>query len=230
MYREKRILGLITARGGSKGVPGKNIRALGGKPLIAWTIEAAGSSAYIDEVVVSTDCARIAEVARSCGCTVPFIRPAELATDAATSVDVVRHAIANSDGGFEIIVLLQPTSPLRTAHDIDACIRLCIKQGGASVVSVAPVDKSPYWMFHLNEDRVMHPFLSPDGVDWRRQDCPPLYALNGAVYVFTVARFLEVNRFVDTTTRGYVMPADRSIDIDTELDFAVCEKMVEGTP
>src|SRR5262245_25182815 len=125
MIDAKRVLGLITARGGSKGVPRKNVRPLGGKPLLAWTIEAARNAPVIDRLILSSDDAEIIEVARAWGCEVPFVRPPELATDTADSVEVVRHALSTLGEDYDYVVLLQPTSPLRTGEDIENCVRLC---------------------------------------------------------------------------------------------------------
>ncbi|MEK7358375.1 MAG: acylneuraminate cytidylyltransferase family protein, partial [Bdellovibrionota bacterium] len=146
MIDGKRVLGVIPARGGSKGILRKNVRNLGGKPLIAWTIEATRSSRYLDRVIVSTDDREIAEVSVAHGAEVPFLRPAELASDTATSPQVLAHALGECPG-FDLAVLLQPTSPLRETADIDVCIELCVRNAATSAVSVKTVDVHPAHMF-----------------------------------------------------------------------------------
>jgi N-acylneuraminate cytidylyltransferase len=221
-------LGVITARGGSKGLPGKNILPAAGRPLIAWTIDAALASESIDRLVLSTDDDAIADVARRHGCEVPFRRPAELATDSATSIDVLLHALEQLPP-FDVVVLLQPTSPLRTAQDIDATCAL-VAAGAPAAVSVAPVEQSPYWMYRLGGDRTLDPILPlPPGVS-RRQDLPPVYALNGAVYVADVAWLRQTRTFLTPQTVAHVMPAERSIDIDTAADFDAFLHTIQRDP
>lgn len=221
------ILALIPARGGSKGIPRKNIRLLGGKPLIAWTIEAALASTQIGAVVVSTDDLEIAEISRYYGAQVPFIRPTELAMDDTPGIVPVLHALDQLPQ-FDAVVLLQPTSPLRTTADIDACIRLAQEKNVPSVVSVVEPRNHPNWMFTLSlEQRLCK--LTNDPIGIRRQDLPPVYALNGAVYYAHVDCLRRHNTFMHEDTLGYVMPKDRSLDIDTLLDWKMVELvMVEN--
>ena len=153
------VLGLIPARGGSKGVPGKNLRTVGGKPLIAWTVSAAHRAKTLDRVILSTDDAEIAEVARAYDCDVPFMRPAELATDDAAMLDVVRHAIRSLEETYDYVVLLQPTSPLRTAGDIDAAVELCHGDQAATCVSVCEPEKSPFWNYYRCDGATLSPVL-----------------------------------------------------------------------
>ena len=155
-YKKMKVLGIIPARGGSKGMPKKNIRPLLNKPLIAWTIEQALKSKYIDRVVVSTDDPAIARLAKKHGADVPFMRPDKLATDKAKSIDVVSHALLSLPEKYDYVVLLQPTSPLRTADDIDACVKLCMSKGGNSCVSVTESEKNPHWMYSLDRNGRMH--------------------------------------------------------------------------
>jgi len=218
MMGGKRVLGIIPARGGSKGLPGKNILSVNGRPLLAWTIDAARASRNIDRYILSSDDERIAAVARSLGCEVPFVRPAALATDTATSMDVVIHAL-DTVGGFDVVVLLQPTSPLRTAQDIDAACDLMVQSGAPACVSVSPVEQHPHWMYSVDGRHRLAPIIERDAVATRRQDLPDVYALNGAIYVADVAWLRTSRAFVSTETVGYVMPAERSIDIDTQADF-----------
>jgi CMP-N,N'-diacetyllegionaminic acid synthase len=221
MYGKHKILAVIPARGGSKGVPRKNIRALNGKPLIAWTIEQAEQSRYIDRVIVSSEDEEICQVAKQSGAEIPFVRPAELASDTASGVDVLCHAVENAGADYDYVVLLQPTSPLRESTDIDAAIEYCVEQAVTSVVSLAEATKSPYWMYHMKEGGELTPFV--DNAASNRQELPQSYALNGAVYVLEVARLLASRKILDEQTLGYVMPAERSYDIDTETDFLICE-------
>lgn len=225
-------LGLIPARGGSKRLPGKNLRRLGGKPLIAWTIEAALGAAMLDRVVVSTDDPAIARVSETHGAEVPFVRPPGLSTDTATSLDVVLHAL-EALPPVDFVVLLQPTSPLREAADIDAAVRLAHDRRADAVVSVCPTDHPPEWCNVLPEDGSMAGFLREEVRGVRSQDLPTSYRLNGAIYVYRRARLLRERAFaMDETCYAYVMPSGRSVDIDTELDLELAEvrlrKRAEG--
>ena len=156
------VLALIPARGGSKGVPRKNVRDLAGRPMIAWTIEAAHGSRYVDRIVLSSDDEEIIKTARQHGCDVPFVRPPELATDEADSLSVVRHALSMLPEHYDFLVLLQPTSPLRVTADIDGAVERCAETGAAVCVSVCETDKSPYWMLHLEPGGVVRPLFRPD--------------------------------------------------------------------
>ena len=226
MYDDKRILAIILARGGSKGVPRKNIRALCGKPLIAWTIEEMKKSKYIDLGIVSTEDDEIKKVAESFGGNVPFLRPKELARDDTPGIEPVLHAIDKLPN-YDYIVLLQPTSPLRKVEDIDGAIEFCINRQAKSCVSVTEAEHSPYWMYSLSNDEVMIPLLkiSMDN-SYQRQKLPKVYRLNGAVYV-AECNFIKKNRsFIGSETLGYVMPQERSLDIDTISDFDFAEFVI----
>ncbi|MFO1509889.1 MAG: acylneuraminate cytidylyltransferase family protein [Steroidobacteraceae bacterium] len=218
MIGNKKVLALIPARGGSKGLPGKNILPVGGRPLIDWTIAAARNAGCIDRLVLSSDDDAIAACARDAGCDVPYRRPAELATDTAIMIDVVLHAIDQLPG-YDVIVLLQPTSPLRTAEDIDAACAALDDRNAPACVSVSPVEHSPYWMYQLTADGRMTPLIESASRAARRQDLPAVYKLNGAVYVAETGWLRRSRTFVTNETVAYVMPADRSIDIDTAADF-----------
>ncbi len=226
MIKGKKVLAIIPARGGSKGVPGKNIRAIGGKPLVAWTIEAATASRYIDRLILSSDDDDIIRLAKTYGCEVPFRRPAELATDDASTVDTVLHAVDNIEEKYDLLVLLQVTSPLRTTVDIDCCIELYAQTQASSVVSVTETEKSPYWMYTIDEQSYLAPLLANDELPQRRQDAPKVYLLNGAIYVIGVEKFLESKSFVLDKTQAYEMPKERSIDIDTESDIVAFEELI----
>lgn len=227
MVNDKSILAIIPARGGSKGVPRKNIRPLAGRPLLAWTVAAAKQSRYIDRVVLSSEDAEIIRVAREAGCEVPFVRPDTLARDNTPGIEPVLHALAMLPG-YDYVVLLQPTSPLRTADDVDRCIELCIEANAPACVSVTEPDKSPYWMYRLDDANAMTPILDkPDGFS-RRQDLPEVYALNGAVYVAQTKWLQETRSFIGPQTIAFIMAKDHSPDIDTERDFIMCELMMGG--
>ncbi len=219
-----KILAIIPARGGSKGVPRKNIRNLAGKPLIAWTIEEAKKSRYIDRVILSSEDDEIIEVAKQYGCEVPFKRPIELAKDDTPGIDPVLHAIKQCPG-YDYVVLLQPTSPLRTVEDINGCIEKLLANDADFCVSVTEPEKSPYWMYTLADERMV-PLLPKDTLVARRQDLPKVYSLNGAVYVGKINKIVEVNGFISEGTIGYIMPQEKSFDIDTTVDFMICESLI----
>lgn len=225
MIDGRSVLAVIPARGGSKGLPGKHLLQAGGRPLIAWTIEAAHAAKSIDRTVLSSDDEAIMACARALGCDVPFRRPAELATDAAASIDVVLHAV-DALPGHGVVVLLQPTSPLRGAADIDAACATFAARKAPACVSVAPVAQSPYWMYRLGDGATLLPVVAaPEGAT-RRQDLPEAYALNGAIYVADIAWLRRTRSFVTRETVAHVMPAERSVDIDTAADFESFRKAV----
>lgn len=228
MIGGRKVLGLITARGGSKGVPHKNILSVGGKPLLVWTVDAGLGSTVIDQLILSSDDEGIMSVGRSHGCEVPFCRPPELATDESSSMDVVLHALDNKQG-FDVVVLLQPTSPLRTAADIDAACKLFANQCAPACVSVCAVEQNPYWMYKLDELGRLSPLI--DGPDryTRRQDLPPIYVPNGAIYIADVAWLRQSRSFLTHETIAYKMPSDRSLDIDTFADIEMLQRRL-GAP
>lgn len=220
-----RILALIPARGGSKGIPRKNIKSIAGKPLIAWTIEAALCSRVLDAVVVSTEDEEIAEVARQWGAQVPFRRPAELARDDTPGINPVLHALEQLPN-FDAVLLLQPTSPLRTTEDIDACIGLAQDMQAPSVVSVSEPGKHPYWMYRLGADQRLQTLIDVPPIS-RRQELPPVYAVNGALYYIRADWLRQHHAFVTTETVAYVMPPERSVDMDTLLDWKLAEMLLK---
>ncbi len=227
MIGDSKVLALITARGGSKGLPGKNIRPVQGRPLLAYTVDAARGAASVDRVVLSSDDEAIMQAARDCGCEVPFTRPAHLATDMATSIDVVLHAL-DALPGHGIVILLQPTSPMRTAADIDAACRQLLDSGAPACVSVTLAEQSPYWMYRVSDSQHLQPLLElPPGAT-RRQDLPPVYTLNGAIYVARTDWLRRSRTFVKAETVAYRMPAERSIDIDTMDDLERFTRLISG--
>ena len=221
-----KVLAVIPARGGSKGVPGKNIRKVGGKPLIAWSIDAARSSRFVDRVILSSDDAGIIRVASAQGCEAPFVREARLAQDDTPTIDVVLDALERCPG-YDWALLLQPTSPLRTAADIDRAVERCLLHDAPACVSVCQVQESPYWMFTLHADDRLQPLL-PDVQPTRRQDLPPVYTLNGAIYLARADWLRQNRKFISQGTVAYEMPVERSIDLDTESDFHQLQTILEN--
>ncbi|EMN24357.1 acylneuraminate cytidylyltransferase family protein [Leptospira kirschneri] len=218
---DQKILGLIPARGGSKGILRKNIKLIAGKPLIVWTIEAALKSKHLTSIVVSTDDPEIAEIAEQSGASVPFLRPAELAADYSSGIDPVLHALDNLPG-FDYVMLLQPTSPLRTSVDIDDCVEFAISKNANSVVSVCEAQENPFWMFRLDDSFKMTKLLNVEDVA-RRQDSPKVFTLNGSIYLSEVNYFREKKKFITEDTLAYLMNKENSIDIDDMMDWKLAE-------
>jgi CMP-N-acetylneuraminic acid synthetase len=224
MLNNKKILAIIPARGGSKRLPGKNIKSLQGKPLIAWTIEAALKSSYVDEVIVSTDDQAIADVSQSFGANVPFLRPVALSSDTASSNDVVLHVINTLEQKFDYVLLLQPTSPLRGWQDIDTAIELCVNNNAGGVVSVCECEHSPLWINTLPDDKNMAGFIRPVNQGQRSQDLPAYYRLNGAIYCYEAVALIENGGiYYNNQVFASTMSRESSIDIDHELDFKLAE-------
>lgn len=226
MFKNKKILCLMPARGGSKGLPKKNIKLLVGTPLIGWSIEAALDSKYIDKIIVSTDDEKIAGVARKFGAEVPFVRPAYLATSKARMTDVLKHAIDFSvrrGDNFDLVLLLQPTSPLREAKDIDCAIELFFNKKAGAVVSVCEAEHHPWLSGTIPSSLSLRNFIVEKAKNSNRQDLPVYYRLNGAIYLADVNYFRKNNGFMARKTFAYIMPAERSVDIDNKLDFEFAE-------
>ncbi len=223
------VLGLIPARGGSERLPRKNLATLGGKPLLAWTIEAALACPRIDRVVVTTDDAEIAAVARNYGAEVPFMRPPELAGGDVDDLPVFRHALAQlGPPAADVVVWLRPTAPLRTADDIAAALDVFESSGADVVRSVCLSDHHPYWM-KLLDGIWLKPF-APEHDESRyprHQLLPQVYRLNGAVDVVRTSAVERNGSLLSGPAAAYVMPAERSVDIDTELDLRVAEALLE---
>lgn len=212
MIGSKRVVALVPARGGSRGIKLKNIQPCAGKPLIAWTIEAAGASRYIDAVAVSSDSLAIIDCAQTFGDAVAVHRPPELATDEAEMPPVIVNALEQLRG-FDIGVLLQPTSPLRTADDIDGALDLLSSKGADTVTSVYESYAVPF-----------------TGIDPpRRQERKPTLLMNGAIYAFRVEAFLKTLQLVNGRTLPYVMPQERSVDVDYPQDMAVAAALIGVT-
>ena len=215
------VLGLILARGGSKGIARKNIRNLCGKPLIAWSIEIAQNADSVEKVVVSTDDEEIAEIAQKYGAEVPFLRPAELAQDDTPSMAPVLHALEQLPK-FEMILLLQPTSPLRTTTDIDGIFKMCQERKAPAAVSICESSKHPNWMFSCSNDGKLSPFTD-NPIAMRRQDLDKIYTLNGSLYLAKTDWIQDNRSFLSPETVGYLMPPERSLDIDTMFEWSLVE-------
>lgn len=214
-----RVAALITARGGSKGLPGKNIRPFGGKPLIAHSVDVARRTRAVESVYLSTDSPEIAQVAEEHGCEVPFLRSAELAGDEANSIDVVCDALARLPA-HDVWLLLQPTSPLRLVDDLEGVIETMEQTGADSCVSVTEALDHPWLTFSLAGDGTMARFCTDQPAQAaRRQDMPRAYVLNGAVYGFRPDWLRQGGQFVDERSLAWVMPNERSVDIDDLEDF-----------
>lgn len=227
MIAGRSALAVIPARGGSKAVPGKNLRQLGGLPLIGWAIRAARGS-RVDRTILSTDDEAIADVARDLGCEVPFLRPAALAGDEVSVIDVTRHAMMALDRAYDYVVILQPTSPLRTAADIDQGLAHAVRTGASTCVSVAPVRESPVWMYRLREDARLVPVIENVDRPERRQDAEPVFVPDGSFYIAAWQWLLSRQTLIAEDTVGYVMPRPRSVDIDIEEDFLIAEALLEA--
>ena len=217
-------LAFIPARGGSKRLPGKNIKLLGGKPLIAWTIEAALKSKQIKQVIVSTDDTRIAAVARRYGAEVPFMRPARLAQDASTHIAVVVHALQQlKQETPSYVMLLQPTSPLRSAQDIDGAVALALKRKADAVVGVHEMPVHPFLARTLTKQGTLKKMIQ-DRLRYRRkQSLPLVYAPNGSLYLIRTDVLLRQQTFFPKKTYPWVMPPQRSLDVDTPWDFELVD-------
>ena len=224
-------LAIIPARGGSKSIPHKNIVLVAGKPLVAWTVQTALACPLLDRVIVSTDDPEIAGVARHYGAEVPFLRPSELAQDDTPGVEPILHAVRWSDEneGYrpDYVMVLQPPSPLRTREDIEAAMQLARERQADGVVSVCSVHQHPYWMKRITEDGWLTDFLPLDSAYTCRQDLPPVYALNGAIYLARREVLLERQTFYTDRTYGYIMPPERSLDIDTPWDLHLADLILK---
>jgi CMP-N,N'-diacetyllegionaminic acid synthase len=226
------IIGLIPARGGSKGIPGKNMCVLAGKPLIAWTIETALNSKACSRLIVSTDSQDIKRIAQDWGADVPFIRPDHLANDTATSISVVNHAIEflRNEGTKEsdYILLLQPTSPLRKEVDIQNVIDIGLSKDAVAVMSVTEPTYHPCKTHVITPQGVLQRFFKNNSDNERRQDLPLVYAENGAVYLNRISSLIKEQTFIpENKTYPYIMPRERSIDVDTFWDLYLAELILK---
>ena len=226
MYKDHVVVCVIPARGGSKGLPGKNIKMFCGKPLIAHTIEQARQSKYIDRVIVSTEAEEIAQISLKYGAEVPFMRPMELAEDSSSTVDVLLHAINWLETvdryAFDILILLHVTTPLRSVEDIDKSIALLVEEKADNIFSVTEAHRNPYFnMVEEGLDGFVR--LVKEGCFATRQSAPKVYDMNASIYVWWKNVLKEGKQIFLKKTKAYVMPKERSIDIDDDLDFRIAE-------
>jgi CMP-N,N'-diacetyllegionaminic acid synthase len=224
-----RILALITARGGSKRLPGKNIRLLGGKPLIVWSINIAKDISEVVDILVSTDDKKVAEIAKSAGALVPWLRPQELATDTASSVDVCLHALEwyeKENGKVDGLMLLQPTSPFRSRKSVLQGIELFSSHQHRPVIGVSETKSHPMWCFEI-ENGIMRPFIKEGGgLQMRSQDLPPAYVVNGAFYLTSPEEFRKQRLFyTENAVPLITVSPEESVDIDTEWDWRLAENI-----
>ncbi len=232
MIEGKKVLALVPARAGSRGLPGKNIRPFCGKPLLLWSVEHGLASSYVDNVVVSTDSREFAEIAKKGGAEVPFFRPEYLASDTAASIDVMLHAVdfleARGDL-YDILVLLEPTSPLRKPEDIDKALEaLCSHPHAESIVAISLTEgQHPVFLMH----KMQNDFLQSYKADFRalrRQEIPPLYFLTGTVYASFIDSLRRNRGFCHDKTLGYEVPKNQSFEIDDADDFIICEALLKA--
>jgi CMP-N,N'-diacetyllegionaminic acid synthase len=221
------ILGIIPARAGSKGVPNKNISPVGGKPLIAWTIEAALHSAVLDRIVLTTESEAIASIGRNYGAETPFMRPPALSEDTVAGIEPIIHAVGwlgeHESYSPDYVMVLQPTSPLRSAVDIQSAVVELSSKKADGIVSVCLAHQHPYWMKSISESGLLSDFTTGIPPHSRRQDLPQLYALNGAIYV-TRRELLMTHRRIDSgEVYAYIMPMERSLDIDWPWDMYLAD-------
>lgn len=225
------VTALIPARGGSKRLPRKNVKLLHGKPLIAWSIEVAKASKYIDRVIVSTDDEEIKRISEQYRAEVPFLRPEYLSNDHASSFDVIKHAIdfLTLSRSNELIVLLQPTSPLRLASEIDAALEFFVQKNAKGVVSISETEHSPMWSNTLPEDGCMSDFIRPEVQGKRSQDLPTFFRLNGSIYIYETLSLLEQSKiFFNENVYGFQTSLETAVDIDTGLDFLIAETIMKN--
>ncbi len=223
-------IAIIPARSGSKGLKDKNIKELNGKPLIAYTIEAAISSGCFEEVMVSTDSELYADISRRYGASVPFLRSDENASDTATSWGTVNEVLENYkriDKKFDTFCLLQPTSPLRSGEDIKSAYALYERNSSFAVVSVCEAEHSPLWCGNLPDNGELNKFIDMSAIK-QRQAYGKFYRLNGAIYIVNTARYMNDTFIYQEGSFAYVMPQEKSIDIDTELDFKIAEVIMRN--
>lgn len=232
MYQNKTFLAIIPARGGSKGLPGKNIRGLCGKPLIAWSIDAGLNSSSIDEIVVSTDSGAIAEISKKYGASVPFLRPAELASDTATTFDAIKHTIDyyknNLHKTYDYIVLLEPTSPLREKNDLDKMIRkiVALEDDFDAIVSIGEVHEHPSIMKQVDGE-IIKPYCAELAMASRRQDNQPAYFPYGVAYIVKTKTLLEEKTFYPERTMHHIIKRYQCYEIDDIYDFLAIENIMK---
>jgi len=225
MLDDKTFLAVIPARGGSKRLPKKNILDLAGKPMIFWSIDAGIKSKYIDKIIVSSDDTEILKIAKQYG-SETIVRPKELASDTASTFDTMKHVLDNVQA-YDYVILLQPTSPLRTCNDIDKAIELLCQKEADAVVSVCEMEHSPLWSNTLPDDKNMQNFLPKELINKRGQDLETYYRLNGAIYICKIDEFIKQKSFfIKENIFAYEMTQKASIDVDTQLDFEIANYLL----
>lgn len=218
------LIALIPARSGSKGIKNKNIKIFCGKPLIQWSIESALNAPFVDRVIVSTDSKDYADLAKSLGAEVPFIRPDKYSQDDSPSIDFILHALEEIPEARDIL-LLQPTSPLRDHKDIESFYFFWKSKPNHAAVSISKTKMHPSWMFQLNKDSSINS-LSKELKIFRRQDLPDVYLINGAMYIASRQFLMQEKSFISKDTLGFVMPAEKSVDIDNLKDWIYAEALM----
>lgn len=226
MFLNKKVLAIIPARSGSKGIPNKNIIDLCGKPLVNWTVEAASKSNFIDDVAISSNSKKIISIAEEAGTSISIERPESISTDEASSIDVISHALDLYDS-YEWIVLLQPTSPLRNEIHIDQCFSLLNESGAQSAVSVCESKSKPNQFFYTSEDKKLKPLLGWDNLYLPRQNLTKYYELNGAIYIFKSKVFKEEKKLINEDTFQYIMDHNVSVDIDILDDLNMAQNILK---
>lgn len=233
MYNNKTFLAIIPARGDSKRLPNKNILVMSGKPLVVWTIESTLKSKYIDETIVSTDSEKIAHIAKNSGASVPGLRPRYLAQSNSKVFDTIKYTLETYGKKyrkqFDYILLLQPTSPLRSEDDIDKAIELCVKRKADSILSVCECEHNPIRSNTLTASLSMNKFIAKKYIGVHSQDLPTYYRLNGSIYIFETKVLLRSKKIPIMTknTYAYIMPQEKSIDIDTQIDFDITQLLMD---
>jgi len=229
MFKNKTFLAIIPARGGSKRLPNKNTANLYGKPLVAWTIEAAKKSKYLDEIILSTDSSKITEIGLKYKVNIHFVRPKKISGDKANSVDVLIHALNQIDKKYDYTVMLQPTSPLRNHHDIDKSIEYLNEKDANSIISVSKLSHPIEWVNKLPKDFSMKNFFSRKDKIKRSQDYEKSYIINGAIYIIRNKILISQKKlFLKERCYGYLMDQDKSIDIDNKLDLNIAEVLLKN--
>lgn len=229
MYKENRVLAIIPARGGSKRLPGKNIMSISGKPLLAWTIEAAKKSKIFDDIILTTDDIKIAEIGQTYGASVPFLRRKDLATDKSSSTDVILDVLnwcSKEKLHYDIMVLLQPTSPLRSGEDIYKSMEVFMDKNADAVISVTEVEHPIQWCGTIDDSLSMKNFIDNDIKNLRSQDLKINYRINGAIYISKISSFKEHHSFYLDKSYSYIMDKMSSIDIDDKYDFIIAETIM----
>ncbi len=226
MYKNKKIIAIIPARSGSKGLKDKNIKELNGKPMMAYSIECAIETNIFDDIIVSTDSEVYANIAKLYGASVPFLRSAATSSDSAASLSVLEEVLQNVKDFYDIVVMLQPTSPLRQPFHIIEAVDLYLEKNADSVISVAKFPHSIAWVNSIDESLSLNNFVRPEYLNKRRQDLPEMYMLNGAVYVFNANKINKDFNMFGEKSYAYIMENKYSVDVDSIEDFKIVEALL----